>query len=211
MHEYVFSRLNINDKNCWHWWCAGNTDTIGTAMYAPNVAFGGALGSSGDPILYPNAASLAVIAASSNHPGGANHLFADGSVKFIKNTVSSWVPDPTTGLPTQLSSSSSVTARSQHLRHLRLYRQPARLPGPLDAGRRRSHQRRRLLISAAESSRLRVAPGRMLPTTPVRPAFRRAGAVPFVARRNVGQAFQPDVGPCQAGKPDLRAFAPQLA
>jgi len=108
MHEYVFSRLNINDKNCWHWWCAGNTDTIGTAMYAPNVAFGGALNSSGDPILYPNAASLAVIAASSNHPGGANHLFADGSVRFIKNTVSSWVPTPGTGLPAQLGSSSTV-------------------------------------------------------------------------------------------------------
>ena len=61
-------------------------------MYAPNVTFGGDLNSSGDPILYPNAASLAVIAASSNHPGGANHLFADGSVRFIKNTVSSWQP-----------------------------------------------------------------------------------------------------------------------
>ena len=53
MHEYVFSRLNINDKNCWHWWCPGNTDTIGTAMYAPNVAFGGALGSSWRPDSLP--------------------------------------------------------------------------------------------------------------------------------------------------------------
>ena len=104
--EYVYSRLNTSDQNCWHWWCAGNTDTIGTAMFAPNVAFGGALGSNGDPILYDNAASLAVISSSSNHPGGANHLFGDGSVKFIKNTVNSWTPGTSgiaPGFPNQLS------------------------------------------------------------------------------------------------------------
>ena len=84
-------------------------------MYAPNVAFSGALGSTGDPILYPNAASLAVISASSNHPGGANHLFADGSVKFIKNTISSWVrPTPTTGLPTELTSTTTFTGPRRH-------------------------------------------------------------------------------------------------
>jgi prepilin-type N-terminal cleavage/methylation domain-containing protein/prepilin-type processing-associated H-X9-DG protein len=91
--EYVYSRLNQADKNCWHWWCAGNTDTIGTAMYAPNIAFNGTVGSTGDPLLYKNAATLAVISQSSNHPGGANHLFADGSVKFLKNTIQSWIPD----------------------------------------------------------------------------------------------------------------------
>jgi prepilin-type N-terminal cleavage/methylation domain-containing protein/prepilin-type processing-associated H-X9-DG protein len=95
MHEYVYSRLNARDQGCWHWWVAGNTDTIGTAMYAPNVAFGPVDGTGSDPFIYNNYADLAVISSSSNHPGGANHLFADGSVKFIKNTISSWVPAST--------------------------------------------------------------------------------------------------------------------
>jgi prepilin-type processing-associated H-X9-DG protein len=37
---------------------------------------------------WPNAANGSNIAnASSNHPGGANMLFSDGSVKFIKDSV----------------------------------------------------------------------------------------------------------------------------
>jgi prepilin-type processing-associated H-X9-DG protein len=92
MSEYVYSRLNARDQGCWHWWVAGNTDTIATAMYPPNVAFGSLDGSPSDPFLYSNYADLAVISSSSNHPGGANHLFADGSVKFLKNTISSWQP-----------------------------------------------------------------------------------------------------------------------
>ena len=87
--EYVYGRLSQADQNCWHWWVAGNTDTIGTAMYAPNLQ--GSL----DPVVEAdNAASLLVISQSSNHPGGANHAFCDGSVHFLKNTIQSWQPDP---------------------------------------------------------------------------------------------------------------------
>ena len=35
--EYVYGRLSQADKNCWHWWNAGNSDSIGTALYAPNL------------------------------------------------------------------------------------------------------------------------------------------------------------------------------
>jgi prepilin-type N-terminal cleavage/methylation domain-containing protein/prepilin-type processing-associated H-X9-DG protein len=38
-------------------------------------------------------------AVSSNHPGGANAAFVDGSVKFIKDTIDSWAVDPATATP----------------------------------------------------------------------------------------------------------------
>jgi prepilin-type N-terminal cleavage/methylation domain-containing protein/prepilin-type processing-associated H-X9-DG protein len=38
-------------------------------------------------------------AVSSRHPGGANAAFVDGSVKFLKDTIDSWVVDPVTATP----------------------------------------------------------------------------------------------------------------
>jgi prepilin-type processing-associated H-X9-DG protein len=42
---------------------------------------------------------LASEGASSFHPAGVNASFIDGSVRFIKDTVNSWVLDPNTGFP----------------------------------------------------------------------------------------------------------------
>jgi len=85
--EGVYGRLSQADQNCWHWWAAGNYgDSLQTAMYAPNPDKSLNIK---DPTL-TNSVSVFIISASSNHPGGANFCFADGSVKFLKNTINSW-------------------------------------------------------------------------------------------------------------------------
>jgi prepilin-type N-terminal cleavage/methylation domain-containing protein/prepilin-type processing-associated H-X9-DG protein len=68
------------------WWISGQSATYShtqtpnrKSCYYPNIG-------------QPWATAVNVLAASSRHPGGVNTAFADGSVKFIKSTISpqSW-------------------------------------------------------------------------------------------------------------------------
>jgi prepilin-type N-terminal cleavage/methylation domain-containing protein/prepilin-type processing-associated H-X9-DG protein len=70
----------------WHWWTSGHDGDTRFFDWFPVNGYRMLVGEWRD---WP-----AIYGASSLHPGGANFAFADGSVKFLKETISSWQFDP---------------------------------------------------------------------------------------------------------------------
>src|SRR5439155_22142834 len=67
--------------NCWNsgrWY-----DTLFASLYPLNLAVGNNTALKNSSYYYPTAAG-------SFHPGGANLAYCDGSVHFVKNSISSW-------------------------------------------------------------------------------------------------------------------------
>jgi len=91
-----------NDSNCYNWWgdCVSG-DTNFTTLYPLN-AFKKV------PLFKDEYDISWVEGASSFHPGGANFAFADGSVHFLKDSISSWQYNPSTGYPKGVTNNSAA-------------------------------------------------------------------------------------------------------
>lgn len=77
----------------WHWWHSGYSfGTLFDTFFPMNPS----------PRFKANAVTLTIPnvftqAASGSHTGGAHFAFADGSARFVKDTIQTWTYDPETG------------------------------------------------------------------------------------------------------------------
>jgi prepilin-type N-terminal cleavage/methylation domain-containing protein/prepilin-type processing-associated H-X9-DG protein len=87
--EHAYALLTFDGDNIqWYWWNSGSYGDSGfTTIVPPNYLKQNAYNYQNDP----GGGSRAIGGASSLHAGGMNIGFADGSVKFIKDTISTWL------------------------------------------------------------------------------------------------------------------------
>jgi prepilin-type N-terminal cleavage/methylation domain-containing protein/prepilin-type processing-associated H-X9-DG protein len=95
--ERANGKFTDADRDYYGWWGDSlSTDTIFTTLYPLNPF-------TRVPVVLDEYTSSWDSAASSFHPGGANFAFADGSVRFLKDSINTWPFNPATGYPVGVS------------------------------------------------------------------------------------------------------------
>jgi len=91
-----------SESVCFDWWGDGvSSDTIFTTLYPIN-AFRKV------PNIADEYSWSWIQGPSSFHPGGANMGMADGSVRFIKDSISTWPFNPATGYPSGVTQTNGI-------------------------------------------------------------------------------------------------------